>query len=133
MHTIIAGDDPISLQILCRILSRIGSVDVVADCGGAVAAVETALSWGAPPNLVCFDVRVAGLPTRVAVREIRRLENLLALPDAPTMKTLVVTSPREAARPPEPSVEAPDGYVTRPINERQLEQVVKNWGFALTL
>jgi CheY-like chemotaxis protein len=132
VHTIIAGDDPIGLQVLCRILSRLGSVDVVPDCVVALGAVETALSWGAPPALVCFDVRVAGMSTRVAVREIRRLEGMLGLRGASPIRLLVTVSAREAARGPDSSSDAADGYVQRPVNERQLEQWVQSWRLEAT-
>src|SRR3982751_5572949 len=97
MHVIVAEDDPITRQILSRMLARYGSVDQVADGAEALAALETALSWGAPPDLICLDAHLSGLPGRAALHGIRSLEESMGAHGAKRAKVLLVASAREGS------------------------------------
>jgi len=124
MHAIVADDDPITRQILSRMLARFGSVDEVNDGEEALAALETALSWGAPPDLICLDAGIRGLPGLGALSGIRSLEECLS-PRARRAKVLMITSPREGG---EAFGAQVDGCLNRPILASQLNEHLQRLG-----
>jgi CheY-like chemotaxis protein len=127
MHIIIADDDPITRQILSKMLARFGSVDEATDGAEALAALETALSWGAPPDLICLDARMrcgGGVP---ALHLLRILEESMCLRGAKRAKVLMLVSSREGAGAIEAFREA-DGYLNRPVTAAQLNEQMQKLG-----
>lgn len=128
MHTIIADDDPITRRILAKLLARFGTVDEAPDGSSVLSAVETALSWASPPDLICLDVRMPGLPGLEALREIRRLEDAMSLPGAARARILMITSVREGATVIEAFRQQADGYLTKPVDIQRLEEKIQRLG-----
>lgn len=128
MHTILADDDPITRRILSRMLARFGSVDEVTGGPEALAALETALSWAAPPDLICLDARLPGRPGLAALHGIRILEECMSLPGAKRAKVLMVASGREGATALEAAGEQADGYLNRPVSLSQLQEQMQKLG-----
>lgn len=128
MHAIVAGDDPIARQVLSRMLARFGSVDEVNDGEEALAALETALSWGAPPDLICLDASSPGPPGLGAVEGIRSLEECLSPRGAKRAKVLMIASARDGASAQGAFGAQVDGCLSRPILAAHLNEQLQRLG-----
>lgn len=128
MHTLIADDDPITRRVLSKMLSRFGSVDEVTDGAAVLAAVETALSWGSPPDLICLDARMPDMPGLLALGEIRALEERMCARSTRRSKVLMITSVRDGAAVIEAFREQADGYLNKPITLAQLNEKIQTLG-----
>lgn len=128
MHSLIADDDPITRQVLSKMLARFGSVDEVADGIEVLAALETALSWGAPPDLICLDARLPGVQGIAALHGIRILEESMSLRGSKRAKVLMVASARDGAAVVEAYREQVDGYLSKPVSVSQLSEQLHKLG-----
>jgi len=129
MRVLIVEDDPISRELLSRILSPHGDCTLCVDGREAVTAFREALESGRPFHLVCLDIMMPEMDGQEALREIRRLERDQGVPrseESTVIMTTALDTPRDV-------IEAYyrggcTSYLVKPISQSKLLNVLQELG-----
>jgi two-component system, chemotaxis family, chemotaxis protein CheY len=120
LKILIVEDDFISRMILQEHLNVYGKTHIAVNGKEAVAAVEAAVSGGAPYDLVCLDVMMPEMTGQEALRQIRDLEESRGIFSSHGVKIMMTTSLDDVK-----SVSAAfrslcDAYLVKPIRKEKL-------------
>lgn len=126
MRILIAEDDFVSRQVLCRYLESYGTCDVAIDGREAVKAVEFALENSEPYDLVCLDILMPRMDGQEALRTIRQLEEEHDRPGH--AKILIATALRDAENVQRAMLAKCDGYLMKPFSRPQVQEQLRIFG-----
>ncbi len=74
MKILVAEDDPISRNLIEKMLSGYGTCTATENGADALAAFNTALQEGEPYQLVCLDIMMPGMDGLECLKAIRASE-----------------------------------------------------------
>jgi len=80
MRSLVVDDDKICRSLLQHTLQPFGTVSYAVDGVSAVAEVARSLAEGKPYDLITLDIMMPDLDGKLALKIIRRLEALFAVP-----------------------------------------------------
>ena len=126
MRILVAEDDFVSRQVLCRYLEAYGTCDVAVDGREAVRAVEYALEHQSPYDLICLDIMMPRMNGQEALRNIRQLEQDYEQPSH--AKILVATASRDLEDVRRAFEAKCDGYLMKPFNRGQIQEQLRVFG-----
>lgn len=126
MRILIAEDDFVSRQVLCRFLESFGTCDVAIDGREAVRAVELALEGKEPYDLICLDIMMPRMNGQEALKAIRQLEQQHAA--SGHAKILIATALRDAENIQRAFLSKCDGYLMKPFNRPQVHEQLRMFG-----
>ena len=120
MKALIVEDDFTSRLLLQALLSPYGICHTVANGYEAIKAFGLAADQGEPYNLVCMDILMPGMNGQDALRSLRSMEDDRQVPQhllAKIIMTTGLTRPKDVF---ESFKSLCDGYLTKPLDGRQL-------------
>lgn len=74
MRVLVVEDDPISRQLMVKLLERYGKCVATDDGPKAIELFEQALNAQEPFDLICMDIMMPGLSGHAATQRIREIE-----------------------------------------------------------
>ena len=124
MRILVAEDDPVSRKIIVKFLEPYGSCDVAVDGMDAVSAFKTACEEKQPYNLVCLDIMMPKMNGQDVLKEIRRIEEDMGIRGLNAAKVIMTTARDDSTNIMEAFKSKSDGYLTKPINRKMLQEKI---------
>ncbi|OPZ58396.1 MAG: Transcriptional activator protein CzcR [Deltaproteobacteria bacterium ADurb.Bin510] len=129
MRILVVEDDPISRQVLVRLLEKLGDCAAVDDGFKAVELFEQALNEQRPFDLICMDIMLPGLSGHAATQRIRSIEIGHGIGPEAEAKIIMTTALDDVGN----VVTALDtsganAYVVKPIRRSQFMQELEKLG-----
>lgn len=126
MRILIAEDDFVSRQVLCRYLEAYGTCDVAIDGLEAVKAVEFGLDKGEPYDLICLDLLMPRMGGQEALRAIRQIEDERG--QSGRARVLIATAMRDTENIQRAFLSKCDAYLVKPFNRTQIQEHLRAFG-----
>lgn len=124
LRILIVEDDPVSCAVMRKLMEPFGAIDSAADGAEALGKFRARRNMEEPYDLVMLDIMMPGLNGREVLREIRLGEEREGLAEAKCAKIVMVTALSSLNDVVESFRGQCDGYLTKPVSKRQLEQVL---------
>lgn len=126
MKCLIVEDDPVSSQVVERMISRYGASDVVVDGRQAIDLFRQAHESNSPYDLILMDIMLPETDGLLSVLAIRELETHMNISPAQRVKVIMTTAlddPRTVMK----SLYESDAnsYLVKPIRLRMLEDELR--------
>lgn len=126
MKCLIVEDDPISSQVVERMISRYGTSDVVVDGTLAIDLFRQAHESNSPYDLILMDIMLPETNGLLSVLAIRELETHMNISPAQRVKVIMTTAlddPRTVMK----SLYESDAnsYLVKPIRLHKLEDELR--------
>ncbi|QWR76540.1 response regulator [Candidatus Magnetomonas plexicatena] len=130
MRILIAEDDFTSRTLLQHFLTPFGDVDVTVNGAEAVEAFMLAMDEGLGYDLICLDIMMPELDGLKALKNIRDKEKAMGITPNEEVK-IVMTTALDSAK---DVLDAYyrggcNDYLTKPIDTKKLQTLLKNYGF----
>ena len=127
MKTLIVEDDPVSSQVLEKMMARHGSIDVVHDGGQAVERFRQAQDSGEGFSLVLMDIMMPEVNGLESVQEIRAREKATAAGLSQRVKIIMTTALNDPRTLMKALYESDaDSYLVKPITLDRLDQELRS-------
>lgn len=121
MRFLIVEDDLTSRKLIQTILAGYGECDIAADGKEAVDAFQMSWVKNRPYDLICMDIMMPNMDGQEALKEIRNIENDLAVKPQDEVKVIMTTAldePRNVFD--SIYVQGASAYLVKPIKKRKL-------------
>ncbi len=128
MRMLIADDDFISRQLLCRYLKSFGKFEVAANGREAVDAVKLALDEDNPFDLICLDISMPCLDGQQALQKIRECEYQQNIMLGDGAKVIMTTASNDRKNIIQAFRNTCDGYTIKPIDKSKFYRTLKRIG-----
>ena len=127
LRLLLAEDDFASRLVLQTFLSRYGECHIAVNGREAVEAVRAALERGQKYDLICMDIMMPEMDGRLAVRQVRALEEELGIHSTYGAKIIMTTAVDDIKEVIRCFQELCDGYLVKPIDLTQLLSQMKSY------
>lgn len=132
MKMLVVEDDMLSRSLLQKRLVRFGECHVAVDGREGLTAVENAVQAGEPYQLICLDIMMPEIDGLQCLREIRALEERLAVPPDRRARILMTTAVDTMKSVMEAYARGGcDGYLVKPFEQEALYDALRLCGFAV--
>ncbi len=128
MRILIVEDDFVSRQLLQKFLSNYGVCEIAVNGVEALQAFKLAWDEKEPYNLICLDIMMPELDGHEVLKEVRRLEGELQVPNKSAVKivmTTAISDPRIIMKAFKDQCEA---YLIKPIERKKLLDTLTQLG-----
>lgn len=129
MRILVVEDDHVSRSILTKLLEPYGQIDTAVDGTEALGKYTGQKKIGNSYELIMLDIMMPGLDGREVLREIRRIEESEGVSAAGGVKIVMVTALASYENVSQAFRDQCDGYLTKPVSKKQLEQALDAIGF----
>lgn len=120
MKILITDDDFISRNLVYGILMPFAKCDMAADGKQALEAFEMAWLDKKPYDVICLDVEMPEMDGHETLREIRGLEDQMALGEAERARVIMITAARDAKSVMAARQSRAEAYLVKPIEKDRL-------------
>jgi two-component system, chemotaxis family, chemotaxis protein CheY len=124
MRILVVEDDIFSQKFMIKLMSAYGTAEVASDGKVAVEKATEAIRTKTPYDLITLDIMLPEMDGQMALIEIRKAEEKLGMPKGKTTKIIMTTALDDSINVFNSYRHACDGYVTKPINRIQLQDVL---------
>jgi len=131
LKSLIVEDDFTSSLLLQEILKQIGPVDVASNGVEAVAAASRAVESGEPYTLICLDIMMPDMDGLEALKRIREIEERHSIALGAGSSIMMTTSLSDTRSMTEAYKNLCDAYITKPIDQAQLHEALRNLNLIL--
>lgn len=129
MKALIVDDDFTSRNLLQKILSPYGEVDIAANGAEAVEAFSKALAQEKPYKLICMDIMMPGMNGIEALKRIRDIERQKNISGKDESLVVMVTALDDQKSIIESYYKSgANSYITKPIDRKLFLEMLKNTG-----
>ena len=129
MKALIVDDDFTSRNLLQKILSPYGEVDIAANGVEAVEAFSKALAQEQPYKLICMDIMMPGMNGIEALKRIRDIERQKNISGKDESLVVMVTALDDQKSIIESYYKSgANSYITKPIDRKLFLEMLKNTG-----
>ena len=115
---LVVEDDETSRLLLCTVLSKFGTCEIVADGQQAVQAYHAALDEDRPFDLICLDIKLPGMDGGKVLKYLRRHEAVTKATS--TVKVVVISGVRASEQVLDMYRLGCQGYLMKPIKVENL-------------
>ena len=126
---LIVDDDGVCRALMKDILSPFGQCTFAYDGQEAVDSVRLALEDGRPYDLITLDIMMPGMNGHDALRGIRALEAARGIRGSDGVKVIMTTALRDSKHCIQSFREGCESYVTKPVDEGQLLDKMRELGW----
>jgi two-component system chemotaxis response regulator CheY len=127
MKALIVDDDFVPRMVLQRALEAHGTVDAATNAVEALAAFAFALQQGKPYQLVCLDIEMPDASGHEVLREIRRREVELKVPEESRVRVLMTSGHSEADQVRTAFINRSDGFLVKPVDFARLKALLRKF------
>jgi two-component system chemotaxis response regulator CheY len=92
MKSLIVEDNPVSSQVLEKMISKYGAFDVVADGGKSIDHFRKAHESNSPYDLILMDIMIPEIDGLQSVLTMRETEGQLNIPVTQRVKVIMTTA-----------------------------------------
>lgn len=124
-HILVVEDDFLSRNLLAKMVSDYGQIDVAVDGKEAVDAVKSAHAAGAAYDLIFLDIMLPKMDGQAALREIRAFEESLGIPAPDACKVIMTTALGDAENVMGAFGAQCEAYITKPFSKRVIDSEVR--------
>ncbi len=128
MKILIAEDDPVSRNFLCKFLSRYGECDLVVDGLEVVDAFLMALKDREPYDLICLDIMMPKVDGVKALKAVRDLERQKGIMSENRVKIIMTTALSESQLVRTAFEYGCEAYAAKPIDTQKFVEVMEKLG-----
>jgi two-component system chemotaxis response regulator CheY len=129
VKALIVDDDFTSRNLLQKILSPYGEVDIAANGAEAVEAFSKALAQEKPYKLICMDIMMPGMNGIEALKRIRDIERQKNISGKDESLVVMVTALDDQKSIIESYYKSgANSYITKPIDRKLFLEMLKNTG-----
>lgn len=132
MKTLIVEDDPTNRLVLQGLLSRFGECEAVVNGAEAVEATASALTVGAPYDLICLDIMMPEVDGLEALNQIRNAEARMGLTSTHDSKIIMITSLTDAQNVVSAFYGLCDGYLPKPVDGLRLLELLRELNLSVS-
>lgn len=122
MKSLVVDDEFVPRMVLQRILQAHGPCDCATNAKEAMAAVRHAIEQKDPYRLVCLDIEMPDGSGQEVLKDIRRLEIELAVPEELRAKVLMASGRSEAEQVKASFHNGSDGFLVKPVDVERLKK-----------
>jgi two-component system chemotaxis response regulator CheY len=126
MRSLIVEDEFTSRMQLKCFLEIHGSCDIAVNGEEALEAIKLAIGSGNPYTLICLDIKIPGMDGFELLKKIRDGEEARGLQTAERVKIFMTTGVRDPKSILKAYYELCDEYLSKPIDNKQLNGLLKN-------
>jgi two-component system, chemotaxis family, chemotaxis protein CheY len=130
LKTLIVEDDFTSRVLLQELLQGYGIVHVAVNGWEAVEAFSAALDKQDPYDLVCMDILLPEIDGQQAIKDIRAVEDRLAIAPSRRVKIMMTTALGDMKNVSSAYQNMCDAYLTKPIHKQKLISELNRLGLA---
>lgn len=120
VKTLVVEDDFTTRLLLQEILKRYGAVHIAVNGQEAIDAVRSAMDAGEPYDLVCMDIMMPVMDGRVALKEIRNMEEAQGITSSHGAKIFMTTALDQVENIIQSFYGLCDAYLCKPIEKGKL-------------
>lgn len=130
MKILITDDDFVCRTLLREILQKYGTCHAAADGKEAVEAFKKMLKSSSPYDLICLDIMMPVMDGQEALQTIRKIEEDNNISGSKMVKIIMTTVLDDPKNIMSAFINgACEGYLTKPIDCRVLEEEMAKMGF----
>lgn len=122
MKSLVVDDEFVPRQVLQRVLQVYGPSDAATNVTEALAAVRHAIELKKPYQLICLDIEMPGGSGQDVLKEIRRLEVDLSVPEELQTKVLMTSGHSEPEQVKASFHNGSDGFLVKPVDVERLKK-----------
>lgn len=127
MRVLIAEDDFASRKFMLRFFEKYGECDVTVDGKEAVEAFKMAVEMDEYYDLICLDVMMPEMDGHEALKEIRKIEEDMDIPEENRAKIVMATALSETRHVTKAFENGCTAYAGKPINQDKLVNLLKKF------
>jgi two-component system, chemotaxis family, chemotaxis protein CheY len=120
MKILITDDDFISRNIVYGILMPFAKCDLAADGKEALSAFERAWEEKKPYDVICLDVEMPEMDGHETLRQIRGLEDQMAVGETERARVIMITASRDPKSVMTARQSKAEAYLIKPIEKDRL-------------
>ena len=128
MRILLAEDDYASRKYMTRFLSAFGDVDVTVDGEEAVMAFQMEIEQGRQYDLVCLDIMMPNKDGLDALRDMRRMEREMDIPEEQETRIIMITALSEMEQVNRAFDIGCQGYAAKPLDTDKFVKVMRKLG-----
>lgn len=128
MKILLVEADFVSRMLLQRALGAYGAVDVATNALEGLAAFEFAIKQTRPYQLVCLDIGMSDGSGQAVLKEIRRQEETLTVPEELRSRVVMTSGHVEADQVRTAFHNRSDGFLAKPVDPERLKAVLLRFG-----
>ncbi len=132
MKILIAEDDFVSRNILNKLLTPIGKVDIAVNGKEAYTAVKSALENNQFYDLICLDILMPELDGILTLKKIRQLEDEKGLNAENRSKIFMTTAASDKNHVVAAAQANCNGFLVKPIEKNRLFDEIQKQGFDIS-
>ncbi|HEX3133385.1 MAG TPA: response regulator [Planctomycetota bacterium] len=122
VKSLVVDDEFVPRMLLQRVLQAYGPSDAATNLMEALAAVRHAIEQQNPYQLICLDIEMPGGSGQDVLKEIRRLEAELAVPEAHQTRVLMTSGHSEPEQVKASFHNGSDGFLVKPVDVERLKK-----------
>lgn len=128
MKVLIAEDDFASRKAMLNFLSKYGECDITVDGKEATEAFAMALEDDEAYDLVCLDIMMPEVDGYQALREMRKIENEMGIPEKKRAKIIMTTALSEGRNVKKAFELGCVAYAGKPIDQHKIVNLLTKLG-----
>ena len=130
MRILIVEDEPISRQVLAKMLKEFGECDWADNGESALDSFRKGLQEGRPYELICLDIMIPTLDGQAVLEAIRKEEAERGISGLAGVKIIMTTALGDAKNVLTSFKAGCEAYLTKPIEKRKLLETIHKLGLA---